>query len=269
MKYAEHKSTEEAPSEAKDRQCRVGLITIGQSPRTDITDGFRDALEPCDVDIVEAGVLDGLTLDQVRAKYWPSYEGEGETIYVSRMRDGMEVKLLKNLVYVGVQQRISELEAECDLVVVLCTGTFDGLRSSVPVVFPDEVLHRAVRKLGIAKRLHIVGPAAEQKPFLTAKWSDAVDKLTFTISSPYQDFHLDSVVSDIGKNRPEGVVLDCMGYRSEHKSSIVNCFLQTDVGIDRGVGEEVNQGDVPVILPQEAVAEYVLGVLARDQEEVV
>ena len=264
MRYAKPSEDGGVNSKSEINLLQVGLITIGQSPRTDITNGFREILEPCDVEIVETGVLDGLDLDQVHAEYWPGCPEEGATIYVSRMRDGTEVKLLKSHIYRGVQERITELESECDLIVVMCTGTFDGLSSSVPVVFPDEVLHERVRALGITTRLHIVSPAVEQKPFLTAKWAAAVSKLSFTISSPYQEFHLADVVADINANRPEGVVLDCMGYRSEHKAKILDSFLQADLEIDDQVAEEINRGDVPIILPQQTVAIYVRGLLDTD-----
>lgn len=135
----------------------------------------------------------------------------------------------------------------------------------MPVVFPDEVLHERVRTLGIARRLHVIAPTAEQKPFLTAKWATAVDKLSFTSSSPYQEFYLADVVADISASRPEGVVLDCMGYRSEHKARILDSFLQADLEIDYQVAEEINRGDVPIILPQETVANYVHSLLDTDQ----
>lgn len=265
MKYAKTNEDGGAHSKREAHPRQVGLITIGQSPRIDITKGFRETLEPYDVEIAETGVLDGLTLDQVHAEYWPGESDEGDTVYVSRMRDGTEVKLLKGRVYVGVQQCVTELESICDLIVILCTGTFDGLKSSVPLVFPDEVLHQRVKELGITKRLHIVGPTAEQEPFLAAKWSAAVDELSFTISSPYQEFHLADAVVGISVSRPEGVVLDCMGYRSEHKASILDAFRQADLEIVRQVADKVNLGNVPVIVPQETVAEYVGGLLNTAQ----
>lgn len=243
------------------KHSQVGLITIGQSPRTDISRGFREILEPYGVGIAETGVLDGLTFDEVRTRYTPNRSEDDATVYVSRMRDGSEVKLLKSRVYLGVQQRISELEPECDLIVVLCTGTFHGLDSTVPVVFPDQILQERVRNLGIATQLHVVAPAAEQKPFLTSKWTSTVDKLSFTVSSPYQEFRLADVVGDISASQPEGVVLDCMGYRSEHKAMILESFLQTDAEVDYQLATKITQGNVPIILPQETVAKYVRNIL--------
>ena len=73
MRYAQPCEDEGANSKKETNPLQVGLITIGQSPRTDITGGFREILEPYDVEIVETGVLDGLTFDQVCAQYWPGH----------------------------------------------------------------------------------------------------------------------------------------------------------------------------------------------------
>lgn len=241
----------------KSSAFQVGLITIGQSPRTDITGGFREILEPYGVKITESGVLDGLTFDQVRDQYWPRSTDSVETIYVSRMRDGTEVKLLKSLVQRGVQQRISELESACDLIVVLCTGTFKGLRSSVPLIFPDQVIKECIRELGLTERLHVIAPTAEQKPFLTAKWDTVVRNLTFSISSPYQRFNLVDVANEINASRPEGVVLDCMGYRKEHKETIFSFFHEGNRQINDSFSNKIVKGEVPIVLSQEVVADFV------------
>lgn len=243
-------------SNGKGGAFQVGLITIGQSPRTDITGGFRDILEQYDVKIAECGVLDGLSFDQVRDQFWPRSTDSSETIYVSRMRDGTEVKLLKGLVQKGVQERITEMESTCDLIVVLCTGTFKELHSSVPLIFPDQVIKECVRELGVTERLHVIAPASEQKPFLTAKWDTVVRKLTFSISSPYQTFNLVDVANEINASRPEGIVLDCMGYRKEHKETIFSFFHEGNRKINDSFSSKIVQGEVPIILSQEVVANF-------------
>ena len=44
---------------------KIGMITIGQSPRIDIVPEMREVLG-ADVEILEAGALDGLTLEEVK-----------------------------------------------------------------------------------------------------------------------------------------------------------------------------------------------------------
>ena len=67
---------------------KVGTLTIGQSPRTDVIPGIRDVLGP-NIEIVEKGALDGLDLEDVK-KFYP---GPNDYILVTRMRDGTEVKI--------------------------------------------------------------------------------------------------------------------------------------------------------------------------------
>ena len=67
---------------------RVGLITIGQSPRVDITSDIKDVLGS-QIEIVECGALDNLSHEEINALR-PS---EGEYILVTRLRDGSTVKI--------------------------------------------------------------------------------------------------------------------------------------------------------------------------------
>lgn len=62
---------------------KIGAITIGQAPRTDVTADilhiFDDSLE-----LVQAGGLDGLTKEQI-AEFAP---GKDDYVLVSRLTDG-------------------------------------------------------------------------------------------------------------------------------------------------------------------------------------
>ena len=66
---------------------KIGMLTIGQTPRDDLIPGLLDILGP-GYEIVEAGALDGHTLEDVRGiDLDPDHY-----ILVTRMRDGTEVK---------------------------------------------------------------------------------------------------------------------------------------------------------------------------------
>jgi protein AroM len=222
----------------------IGLLTIGQSPRVDITGNFAG------FDFVEGGALDGLSLDAVHRDFAPGPDdvAAGHTVYVSRMADGTEVKVLKSAVSRGLQQRIDEIAGDCSAIVVLCTGTFEGLRSPVPLIFPDEVLRRAVVDGGLGAHLHVVMPAAEQRPFLEGKWEPVTQRRSFSSASPYQPFPAAEVARSVLRDgTPSGVVLDCMGFRTEHREALAAALA------------EAGASDLPIILPQRAVPEYVAG----------
>ena len=47
---------------------KIGMITIGQSPRVDIVPEIKEILGE-EIEVLEAGALDGLSLEQVRGFY--------------------------------------------------------------------------------------------------------------------------------------------------------------------------------------------------------
>ena len=67
---------------------RIGAITIGQAPRTDILLDVEPILGP-DIELIQAGALDGMTLEEVQTL---RPDGTGNTL-VSRMCDGTAVAL--------------------------------------------------------------------------------------------------------------------------------------------------------------------------------
>ena len=78
---------------------RVGLITVGQAPRSDVVPDMA-AMLGGDVEIVEAGALDGLSREEMAAL---APEGDDEII-VTRLADGGSV-------FVGKTKMIPRIEA--------------------------------------------------------------------------------------------------------------------------------------------------------------
>ena len=66
---------------------KIGALTIGQAPRTDVMEDLDDILRG-DVELIQAGALDLLTLEEVETL---RPDGTGNTL-VSRMRDGTGVR---------------------------------------------------------------------------------------------------------------------------------------------------------------------------------
>lgn len=64
---------------------KIGAVTVGQSPRTDITTD-ADTFFHGQVEILESGALDSYSLEEVQSLSRP----EGDYLLTSRMRDGAE-----------------------------------------------------------------------------------------------------------------------------------------------------------------------------------
>ncbi len=189
---------------------RVGAITIGQSPRPDLTPELAAILGP-EVEIVERGALDDLTLDEVRAQ---ALQADGPVL-VSRMRDGTEVILREGFVLPRVQSCLDRLQSEAELVLLLCTGTFPALRSRLPVLYPEHILYSVVRGVLSAGRLGVLTPAEEQREFQLRRWREIVPEVVVATASPYSGSALEELRAaseTLRRADVDLVVMDCIGY---------------------------------------------------------
>ena len=81
---------------------RVGTVTIGQAPRTDVTPDLMKILG-AEVELIEAGALDGLSSEQIAAMA----PRPGDYVLVTRMADGTSVKICERAVTPLLRQKIA------------------------------------------------------------------------------------------------------------------------------------------------------------------
>ena len=96
---------------------RLGLITIGQSPRQDIVQDMLPILGSSQ-ELLQRGALDNLTATQLQ-NLAPNL---GEQVLVSSLQDGTSVVMAETKVVNLLQDCIQELEqkgAQC--ILLLCT----------------------------------------------------------------------------------------------------------------------------------------------------
>lgn len=86
---------------------KLGLITIGQSPRTDVTPDLDPIFGP-DIQLCQAGALDGMTAQEIAA-FAPE---EGDYVLISRLRDGSSAVFAEKHILPRLQQCIYDLEAK-------------------------------------------------------------------------------------------------------------------------------------------------------------
>jgi protein AroM len=213
-------------------KARVGMVTIGQAPRVDVVPEMADLMGP-GVETVERGALDGLTSAQIEALA----PREGDGVLVTRLTDGRAVFLGKRAVTPRVQAKIAELEADgVDMIVLLCTGTFQGLLATRPLVEPDKVLLGVLRGVRVAGRLGVVTPSERHVPQTEARWRGYGFDPVVAPASPYgvseptaaprtcADAHgAAAVAGAVSAFRAGGVglvLLDCMGFRRDAREHL-------------------------------------------------
>ena len=134
------------------KQIKIGAITIGQAPRTDIT---RDILPllPDYMTLTEYGALDDMTYEEVMSQFAPS---EDDEVLVSRMRDGRQAKFTERFIRPLVQQKIDQAEAEgVSAIILFCTGVFPEFRHQVLFIETQPLFHsNAAKMAGNQKNRH-------------------------------------------------------------------------------------------------------------------
>ena len=191
---------------------RIGFLTIGQSPRTDILDEIRPILPECSAP-VEYGALDGIGPEDI-ASLAPEC---GHEALVSRLADGSEVRIGERAVRIRLQEKLAEAHRDgCAICAILCTGSFKNMKSPVPLITSDEVFHRGQRFPDRVKTLGVIVPLREQIETFCPLWAGYGKKVLMGCASPYGD--LETIRREAFRLRDLGadcLCLDCMGFTAE------------------------------------------------------
>jgi protein AroM len=200
---------------------QVGLITVGQAPRTDVVPDMAQILGP-DVEILEAGALDGLSGDEI-ARLAP--EGDDE-ILVTRLADASSVFVGKKHVIPLVEARIAGLETRgVALNVLLCTGAFPKLAARRPLLEPQQLLLGLLRAMTFPGKLGVLTPSERHIPQTGDRWRKAGFDPVVTALSPYQEEDARAVRHAAETLRAGGaglVVMDCIGFRRKTRDEVAH-----------------------------------------------
>ncbi|MEO3993000.1 MAG: AroM family protein [Desulfurococcaceae archaeon TW002] len=191
---------------------KVGLITIGQSPRVDVVPEIRMVLEGADVEIVECGALDKLSREEIEALT----PREGEYVLVTRLRDGAEVKVARERILPLMQKCINSLEPSVDVLGLLCTGEFPELKSRKLLIEPSDLLLKVVESLKVGK-LGVVVPDPAQLGLTRRKWSKISSDIKILSVSPYTGTLNSLAEASKELSDRDLIVLDCIGFSIEAK----------------------------------------------------
>jgi protein AroM len=212
---------------------KIAAFTIGQSPRMDVVPEMLDVLGP-DVQILEAGALDGLSAEEV-AELRPR---AGDYVLVTRMRDGSSVQIAEHHILPRMQGQIDRLVEEgAEVVALLCTGEFPGFTCSRLLLEPQRLLHHFVAGVGRGRRVGAVVPAPEQIEQGTRRWREVANEVQVEAATPYGDVvELERATRRLKDGGAELIVLDCIGFTGAMKR------LTTELA------------GVPVVLPRTVLA---------------
>ncbi len=192
---------------------KIGLLTIGQSPRRDglardvgiaLGEGF---------DVLERGALDGLELEDVEAMAPQA----GDYRLITLLREGTAVEIAKQHIVARLQARIAELEAEgVGATLLMCTGTFPPFAHKRPLLAPQEALYGVVKALAAGGRVGALTPLPAQVEQARRKWASmGLADAVVVAASPYVPEPLAAVREAAALARAGGATvlfMDCFGY---------------------------------------------------------
>lgn len=149
----------------------LGVVTIGQSPRADLT-GELAAHLPAGTRLLERGALDELTSSEIAAL---APDADEDTL-TSCLRGGEAVVLDRQRLVPLLERAVSTLEWEGAKVnLLVCTGTFPPLRHRRPLLDAERLLVS-----GVSAIVHgsgppgVVVPLAAQQDVLSKRWQRAL-----------------------------------------------------------------------------------------------
>lgn len=196
---------------------KLGTLTIGQAPRSDITP-ILDAFLGEGLPRRHAGVLDGLSRAGIERNFAAR---AGHPQLVIRLLDGSSVVIDRDRTQAAAQRKLDALEAEgCSTILMLCTGHFETLSTArARFLEPDRLLPPTVAALTRGAKLGIVVPLAAQIESEAGKWTGLERPPLYGAASPYAP-DPEPVAAAARELRDRGaqiLLMDCMGFVESHR----------------------------------------------------
>ena len=197
---------------------KIGMISIGQSPRPDILNIFEDAWGDR-AEMIEAGALDGLTDADVK-RMAPN---EGDDVLVVKMADGSQHIVGRRYLLPRIQACADALQEEqIEAAILLCTGDFRPFRYPVPFIIPQKIVDNTVAALASAGQVvGVMIPTGEQQKQMRRNLACNGIVPVFATASP----HLgnDGIIEaahQLKRYDINFVVMHCFGYTREMRDIV-------------------------------------------------
>jgi len=194
---------------------KIGMITVGQSPRSDIAPAMSRIIGP-GVEILQQGALDGLSEAEINDLAPQS----AEMRLCTRLTDGRQVVVVKEKILPLMQSKIDALnQASVDLIVFLCTGHFPQFDSRCLIVEAQRIVDHCLEALVDDRcTLGVVVPLAEQMAQARKSLSHTTSKIHVVSASPYGPLEaVQQAAAELYRNQVDLVALHCMGFSTDHR----------------------------------------------------
>jgi hypothetical protein len=197
---------------------RLGIITIGQSPRVDFTKDIIPILSS-EFSIVEKGALDEYGYKEVFTRFSPI---EGDEVLVTRMRDGEQINIAEKHIVPLIQDAIDKLEKEnCSIILLMCTGKFPEFRHKSLLIKPQEIIPPIIKKMIGNQKFGLIIPDEAQINQMKEWWQIVSENMIVKAASPYKgNDELVKAANYMKEEKVDLIFMDCMGYSKEMREVV-------------------------------------------------
>jgi protein AroM len=204
---------------------RLGVVLIGQSPRSDIEAQLRGVLGN-EVDIELRGALDGLSPAELDAAA-PLDDADTLIAFVPLERRGSTVdtagrRVSKRIVEDHANAVIQHYsDAGVKVSMLFCAGDFPHVSTEGVFVLPSNVMTHVVDAVFTVGRLGVFMPVPEQRDHFIARWTaPGRDVVGLPLLPSATDSDIDAAGAEMATLRPDFVIMDCLSYSDATKARI-------------------------------------------------
>lgn len=192
---------------------KIGLITIGQSPRKDLVEEITFELNP-HLKIIEKGALDFWSAETIAEKLTPN---QNEAVLVTKLNTGVSVIVALNKMQAMIKQKIMELEQEnVEVILLLCTEKIPDLQSNAILIEPRLLLNNLLPCFFKQKKILVLVPHQRQVKAIQRYYQQMDLSARIMVLNPFADLKNMLMGTEALKDIC-AVVLDCMGYNLQHQ----------------------------------------------------
>lgn len=219
------------------KKTKIGAITIGQSPRVDVTPDMFTIFSS-NIELIECGAIDEYSYDETKDLFYPT---EDDTVLVSRMRDGRQVYLAEEKILPLLQKSIEKLEKQqCEAIIMLCTGNFPEFKHRIPLIKPRQLLQSITQALVGNGPIGLLVPDEQQILTIKQWWDEKNISTELVAASPYGDLAaIKEAAHQFVDSDVKLIFMDCIGYSLAMKELV----------------KEITS--LPVLLPRTMVARVI------------
>ncbi|MBD3308544.1 hypothetical protein GF339_19110 [candidate division KSB3 bacterium] len=194
----------------KQRKPRIGMISIGQSPRPDILSIFHDNWGDR-AEMIEAGALDGVTEPEV-IQMTPQ---KGDDVLVIKMADGHQHLVGRRYLIPRIQHCVDTLMIQKPTAfILLCTGDFRPFYAPVPFIIPQRIVdHTIAAFVSPGQMVGVMIPTGAQQKQMRRKLARYGVVPVFASASPHTgEQEITAAAYELRRHDLTLIVMHCFGY---------------------------------------------------------